>query len=72
MPVDYAGFTVLPTGFFDRLALDLPPSEPAGCHTVVAGAAAAARAVTANPPSIRTTRARGRRPPSRASWDALW
>ena len=31
MPVEYAGFTLLPVGFFDRNpALDVPPSKP--CH----------------------------------------
>ena len=33
MPVEYAGFTLAPVGFFDRNpALDLPPS-PAHCHS---------------------------------------
>ena len=33
MPVEYAGFTLVPVGFFDRNpALDLPPS-PAHCHS---------------------------------------
>ena len=35
MPVEYAGFTLMPVGFFDRNpAIDLPPtSSTASCHT---------------------------------------
>jgi primary-amine oxidase len=33
MPVEYAGFLLTPSGFFDRNpALDLPPSTSAHCH----------------------------------------
>jgi primary-amine oxidase len=33
MPVDYAGFTLKPVGFFDRNpALDVPPNDSDGCH----------------------------------------
>ncbi|MFD5865333.1 primary-amine oxidase [Agromyces sp. S2-1-8] len=33
MPVDYTGFTLKPTGFFDQNpALDVPPSQPATGH----------------------------------------
>jgi primary-amine oxidase len=33
MPVDYAGFTLKPFGFFDRNpALDVPPSSNGACH----------------------------------------
>ena len=32
MPVEYAGFTLMPTGFFDRNpSLDVPPTK--ACHT---------------------------------------
>ncbi len=34
MPVEYAGFMLVPTGFFDRNpALDVPPPPVADCHT---------------------------------------
>ncbi len=33
MPVDYAGFTLKPVGFFDRNpTLDVPPSAKGHCH----------------------------------------
>ncbi len=33
MPVEYAGFTLMPAGFFDRNpALDVPPSSNGHCH----------------------------------------
>jgi primary-amine oxidase len=33
MPVDYAGFTLKPVGFFDRNpTLDVPASTAAHCH----------------------------------------
>jgi primary-amine oxidase len=33
MPVEYAGFTLKPVGFFDRNpALDVPPSSAGHCH----------------------------------------
>jgi primary-amine oxidase len=34
MPVEYAGFTLMPVGFFPRNpALDVPPSSGASCHS---------------------------------------
>jgi primary-amine oxidase len=34
MPVEYAGFMLVPHGFFDRNpALDVPPPPGAPCHT---------------------------------------
>ncbi|MGA2520925.1 MAG: primary-amine oxidase [Acidimicrobiales bacterium] len=34
MPVEYAGFSLVPTGFFDRNpALDVPPPPVADCHS---------------------------------------
>jgi len=34
MPVEYAGFTLVPNGFFDgNPAIDLPPSAGSACHT---------------------------------------
>ena len=34
MPVEYAGFTLKPWGFFDRNpALDVPPSSSSHCHS---------------------------------------
>jgi primary-amine oxidase len=34
MPVEYAGFTLMPFGFFDRNpALDVPPTEGGHCHS---------------------------------------
>jgi primary-amine oxidase len=33
MPVEYCGFLLTPTGFFDRNpALDVPPSGNGHCH----------------------------------------
>ena len=34
MPVEYAGFHLIPVGFFERNpALDVPPQPEAHCHT---------------------------------------
>ena len=33
MPVERAGFMLVPVNFFDRNpTMDVPPSEPVGCH----------------------------------------
>ncbi|GAA4152448.1 primary-amine oxidase [Leifsonia shinshuensis] len=50
MPVDYAGFTLKPYGFFDRNpTLDLPRSASASCHTTAASGAAASDAAASGP-----------------------
>lgn len=49
MPVDYAGFTLKPYGFFDRNpTLDLPRSESASCHSPAASTPASASASAAS------------------------